>query len=677
MQENFRPAAVPLITNDPYFSIWSMSDRLYDDYPRHWTLKRKSLCGMLHIDGQCWRFLGKTRLTNVWRNRHEPPGMEQISLTVNALSTIYTFAAAGIELKVSFTTPLLLDKPEILSRPCSYVAFSINSADGKNHNVSLYFDVSAELCVNDRSQKVVFAEKTLAGNQKAMYMGSKDQNILGHRGDFICIDWGYLYHVPVKASEMCIGPVNEIRRSFIQHKTIIEHPFPPLPKGYDVGSYCPVMGSVYHLQNVTAVPVEGLIVLAYDDVYSIEYFNKPLKPYCFKDGNSFEKILEKSVKDYSELKKQCDLFDKNLLLEAENCGGKKYSQLLALAYRQSIAAHKLVCDDKGNMLFLSKECTSNGCICTVDVSYPSMPLYLLYNPEFAKAMLVPIFHYADMDVWDRDFAPHDVGIYPRANGQEYGVGLNGVDDSRQMPVEECGNMLIMTMAVCFMEGSPDFAGKHIVLLEKWAEYLIKKGFDPENQLCTDDFAGHLAHNTNLSIKAILGIACFAEICQLLDRKDDYRNYREKALMFAAEWEKMAYEDDHYKLTFTDKNTWSLKYNLIWDKLFDLNIFPEKIVKKEIAFYLKNQNKFGIPLDSRAMFTKSDWLTWAAALAESKQDFISLVEPLWDFVHRTPNRTPFCDWYCTVDAIEQTFHNRSVVGGIFIRLLKSKLSGKSK
>lgn len=359
-------------------------------------------------------------------------------------------------------------------------------------------------------------------------------------------------------------------------------------------------------------------------------------------------------------------FDRNLMTRAAAVGGQKYAELCALAYRQAVSAHKLVEAPDGYLLWFSKENNSNGSIGTVDVTYPSVPLFLLYNTDLAEGMLNPIFHYSESGLWTKPFPAHDVGRYPLANGQRYGA---------DMPVEEAGNMLILTAAICRTKGDVSYAEKHWETLSGWTEYLLHFGLDPENQLCTDDFAGRSAHNINLSAKAILGIASYGMLAGMKGDKATEDEYIGKAREMAAEWEKMAFDEDHYKLAFDIPGSWSQKYNIVWDRILGLDIFPSKVMETEIPYYLTKQEKYGLPLDSRSSYTKTDWILWTATMADDDRDFEAFVAPVWDFYNETVDRIPMGDWVWSDKPEHVQFKARSVVGGLFIKILEEKASEK--
>ena len=642
-----RAASIPLITHDPYFSIWSSSDHLYDTDTVHWTGKRQQIRGYLTVDKTVYCFMGDKEFHQI---------LPQISLDVTATATTYTFENDKVRLCCRFTSPLILSDPLLVSRPCTYIDFMVEKKDADD--VQLDFIVSADLVRQEKDEVAGFAGTFKQGFSYAS-MGRMRQQPLGSSGDHTTIDWGYVYLAGNDKSTITYDAANEAIRC-----------------------------QAANLNGQTT------LILAYDDLASINYFGEWRKAYWTTKYKTILEAISAAFADQKKVYKQVSEIDCEIEAKAKKIGGDEYAFLCVMSYRHSIAAHKLITDEDQNLIFLSKENDSNGCIGTVDVSYPSVPLFMLYNTEYVKGMLRPIFRFADCEMWTYDFAPHDVGRYPYAWGQVYGrsdeenkrfrsdnqfvyppyymypseSNVYGLRD--QMPVEECGNMLIMTAMVCRMEQNVSFALPYMETLKKWREYLIRYGADPGEQLCTDDFAGHLSHNTNLSVKAIMGIEGYAQIAALAGEKDEAKKYHKIAVDMASDWEKRAKADDHYQLVFGEgkKDTWSLKYNLIWDKLWKSGLFLDEVYEKELAYYKKKANRYGTPLDSRAAYTKSDWILWCAAMDNTA----ALIQPVAAYLKETKTRVPFSDWYQTDSGRYCYFIARSVQGGIFMPMLAEQI-----
>lgn len=584
----------------------------------------------------------------------------QTNVSLQATTTKYTFNCGHVELQVAFTSPLLLNDIKLTARPISYINYTVKSTDARPHSVDIFFGASSNLAVNTPNQSVS-AWKRSKNNLSILKTGTVEQPVLKKRGDDLRIDWGYLYvAVPARFNAtQFIATQNESLKSFVGSK------YPTQTQVLNSKNLN--LSSIIPFGSVSSTPVDKYMMLGYDDLKSVEYFGEKLQPVWRQAGSQqFEDQLAEANTQYPSLKIKCTVFDAKLYADAEKAGGKEYADMCKLAYRQAIAAHKIVYASNGDILFLSKENFSNGSINTVDVTYPSAPQFLVYNPELLKGMLNGIFYYSESGKWKKPFAAHDLGTYPLANGQTYG---------EDMPVEEAGNMIILTAAITKAEGNAKYAEKHWEVMSVWANYLLREGFDPANQLCTDDFAGHLARNSNLSVKAIVALGAYAQMAQSLGKTDVTTKYRTAALQMAQNWMKLADDGNHYALTFNDKNTWSQKYNLVWDKLLKLDLFPKEVYKKEINFYLTKQKDFGLPLDSRRTYTKSDWIMWTATLADNEADFQKFISPIYRFATETESKVPLSDWHETTNGKMTGFQARSVVGGYFIKMLADKWNMK--
>jgi hypothetical protein len=660
-----RPPAVQLVAHNPYFSIWSMADKLTDQDTKHWTGARQPIYGLARIDGKTWRFMGA--------EPHEVPAMEQLSLEVTPTRSIYKFQAAQVSLTVTFFTPAFPKDLDILSRPVTYVTFSATGQGSSD--LSILLDVDPIVAVNSDDEAVTWGRSQAQG-LAVLNVGSREQRILNRAGDDLRIDWGYFHlGVPSPAPDQPGAQFAFSRdslRSFAATGALPQADNMDQPRAPRDGA--PHLAVLLPMGKLSDVPVSRHVLLSYTEDYAIEYLGRKLRPYWQRNNMSVQQMLAAAESEYPSLERRGRQFDSELTADLEKTGGKAYAQLAILAYRQTLAAHGFAADVDGTPLLFPKENFSNGCISTVDVLYPSAPFFLFFNPALLQAQLKPVLEYAALPRWKWPFAPHDLGTYPLANGQVYGGGELTEED--QMPVEESGNLLILVAAMSREQGNWDFARTYWPQFTKWAEYLRDKGLDPSNQLSTDDFAGHLAHNANLSIKAIEALAAYAEMARGVGKPEVAAEYSKQAAAMATQWQTMDLDGDHYKLAFDKPGTWSQKYNLVWDQILGLNLFPAKIRQTEIAFYLRHLNQYGLPLDSRRDYTKLDWSVWTATLADKPQPgqpdaFDAIMAPIGRWINEGPTRVPLTDWYETKNGKQDAFQARSVVGGVYIKALADK------
>lgn len=628
-----RAPAIPLFNVDPYFSVWMNRDSVNTGIPTHWTGSPNNIWGTVVVDGKEYRFLGRS-LSTIGHDQGSI--IRQTGIEIDAFSTTIYFENSLIRLKAVFTSPLLVDDLYYSSRPVTYLHLSYESADGNEHTVKARLDVSEEFVLDKAGDARVWSEAIELNEGSCVRMGNGKQEVLAKCGDDIRIDWGYVYLAT---------------------------------KGYSKTGNC-IKGDLYNIYAETVLAPDALFALAYDDIDSIIYFEKPLKAYWKKDGKTITEAIDEALDEYDTLIARCQKFSSEMRDAAIGKGNEGYADLLQLAYRQVMAGHKLVRDEDGNNLYISKECFSNGCAATVDITYPSAPMYLLYNTELLKGMMRPVLYYARTDAWEFDFAPHDVGRYPILNGQVYGRNRVKSYEHYQMPLEECGNMIILFAAIGERDNDFSFAKENMDLLELWSKYLVKYGEDPDYQLCTDDFAGHLNHNCNLSLKAIMGIAGYSKILKALGRTEEADEMMQTAKKYANSFlTRGANADGSYRLAYDRPDTFSLKYNAIWDKVWGTELFPESFYAGEMNRYKKAADTFGIPLDSRCVYTKSDWLHWVSCFGD-KEDFCFINDMMVKAYSkmRATSRVPLTDWYNVDTTVMCNFKHRTVQGGLFMRLL---------
>ena len=657
MIERILPA-YPLFVKDPYFSIWSRDEYLYNADTAFWTGKSARMYGIFEVEGKRYGFLGKTGIRNA----------TQTALRVSAFSTDYTFEADGCKLEVRFISPLLPDDLDMIANPSCFLYYKVTAPVGKRTAVKLF--VSEEICYENKAEtRGMTVER---GGLKSAVMGLARQLPMSSQKDLGVADWGYWY---LTAREAGMTTEDKLRSYLVGAKLA-----DALPTEKHFLAYASDDGEGGY---------DGKFTLTFDDTVSIYYFGEWLRGYYFREGKTIYNAIDEGIETFDETVRKLDAFDKQL---EKDCAeyGKNYITLARAALRQTIAAHKLVQNAKGEVLFLSKECNSNGCIGTLDITYPSMPMFLLYNPLLVKGMMIPIMRFARSEVWDFPFCPHDVGRYPYCNGQVYGAKdfytqhkehytvypdiynfpphQDVYDDNKHMPVEECGNALIV-MDILLRHGERAFVEENCDLLEKWAEYLIEKGVVPENQLCTDDFAGMLDKNVNLAIKSAVALAAFGHTLATLGREGE--RYLEAARAFAKEIVALE-RGGALPLTFDYAvGTFSLKYNLFFDKVLGFGLFSPDLLERETDYYLAHADRYGVRLDERSSISKTDWLLWVASLTDDRSKTERFIDMIDLFLKEDTRREPFDDRYYVDTGTGEKFRNRTVQGAIFAPLYRDR------
>ncbi len=659
-----RYPAYPLITIDPYVSLWSCSDLLNDDDTRLWHGMAKPIYGVMHIDGEHLRFMGAGAPGRGVPQRCLP----QKSVEFEPLFTRYIFENAHVRLTLEFWSPAILDDVTLMSAPCSFIDYEVEALDGRAHDIALELRVDGAMC--GHGGEIVGATRECAGYALAQF-GKREQRPLSERGDGVDINWGEFYLAGEAAR-------------YSERGTAYDYDFARFGEPESAREYeCRELVSTHRLAGF-AGRARMHDVFAYDDGLSLIVLGDALKGVWTERFGDIARAVDYFYTRHDELRQRA-LEWQHRLIEDARPFGEDYVRLITAVYRQVLAAHKAVRRPDGELLYMSKECNSNGCINTVDVSYPSMPLLLCYNPELVRGLMTGIFEFAGLPCWQCDYAPHDLGQYPIANGQVYALrdellkrepyawlelfrrDSEVYDFDYQMPVEECGNMLLMAYAYWRADGTQrarDYIDRYMPLLRRWAQYLIDKGVQLDTQLCTDDFAGHLGKNVNLAIKSCEALCAMGELT-------GEARYGEAARRGARELTELARNAHGMMLCLDQPDSWSLKYNMVWDTVAGFGLFDAEVRRLEVECYRAQSNEYGVPLDSRKDFTKSDWMLWASALDDSDATTRRMSAQLCAFLDATRDRIPMTDWFDTVTAHRCWMWHRSVQGGLWMPVLKAR------
>lgn len=357
--------------------------------------------------------------------------------------------------------------------------------------------------------------------------------------------------------------------------------------------------------------------------------------------------------------------DNKVAHDSKKAGGDDYATITTLATRQTFGGLGYS-GPTNNIKVWIKEISSDSDIETPDVMFPTMPALVYFNHDNIKWLLDPMFEYQSSGRYPNKWAVHDLGHYPKALGYDKG-------NDEKMPLEECGNMILLTLIYSQRANDVQYLYDNYKLLSQWAQYLIEDAKVPDNQLSTDDFAGQLANQTNLAIKGIVALQAMSKISTLTKNDADAKNYASIAADYYKFWAQhginRSSNTPHTTLQYNAPDTYSILYNIYGDKILNLKFIPQEIYDMQSDFYPTIAREYGVPLDTRGTLTKADWEIWAASMAKpDTRDMI--ISKIAKWLGSTKQGRPLPDLYDTIDggwARNIFFTGRPVVGGYFALL----------
>ncbi|KAF8639975.1 hypothetical protein AX17_001222 [Amanita inopinata Kibby_2008] len=658
----FNPAAIPLAVRTPYLSAWLQQGTgaaLNDVWPTFWTGQIVGWAGLVKVDGAAYSFLGAPNV----------PGASfakavQKSSEFTATRSIFVLSAGPVDITVTFLSPVEPTDLVKQSIPFAYLAVSAASTDGAPHNVQVYSDISAEWVSGSNSLTATWS--TTVDNIITHQVQLQDQSLFAEINDHT--QYGSAYYSTSNSASATYQTAADTtaRAQFINNGRLTN----TLDTNFRaINNRWPVFALAHDLATVTTSTPPTLFTVGHIRDPAISYIvaggqTQSRTIYSLTQFQTASAVISAFFGDYGNALGRAQAFDAKINADASAISAD-YADIVALSVRQALAATEITISknsdgswNTSDIIVFMKEISSDGNVNTVDVIFPAWPILLYTNPAIGKYLLEGLFRYQATGQYPNKWSVHDLGSsYPLALGHN-----DGADEP--MPVEESGNMVIMALSYALKTSDMSHLSQYYNLLDQWTQFLISDSLIPANQISTDDFAGPLANQTNLAIKGIVGIKAMSEIAGMLGDTAKSSNYSSIADDYVNKWQTYAISTTgpHLTLSYGNDSSWGLSYNLYADKLLKLNLFPSSIYEMQTAWYKTVTQPFGVPLDTRHTYTKSDWEIWTSAIVtdtEVRDLFISSVKK---WASDGLSSQPLGDWYETTNGQPEGFRARPVVGG---------------
>ncbi|KAF7355439.1 DUF1793-domain-containing protein [Mycena sanguinolenta] len=719
----FNPSAIPLAVRTPYLSAWLPQGEgaaLNDAWATFWTGMIVGWAGFVKVDGTPYVFLGAPSVPSVTFSK-----AVQKSSQFTSTQSIFVLSAGPVDLTVTFLSPVEPNDLVKQSIPFSYMAVSAAATDGKSHSVQVYSDISAEWTSGDNSLTVNW-NSTTSGSILTHQVQLETQTVFGEVNDHTQCAWvsgsWLALQLTVTLRRVCIlfhprmsvaafpsishiltdkqtvsatyqtGQDIVVRAQFVTNGKLtntLDTNFRAIEDDW------PVFGFAHDLGTVTTVSTPVVFSVGHIRDPALEYIiaggaleNRNL--YYMSEFSTSAAVIAEFLGDYSAALTRANRFDAQVQTDASKISAD-YAAIVALSIRQALGAVEITLSktstgafNTSDIIVFMKEISSDGNVNTVDVIFPAWQVFGWGNDQYlnllsGRSSCTRTLLWANTcskassvirrldNIRTNKWSVHDLGSsYPKALGHN-----DGADEA--MPVEESGNMVIMALSYAQKTGDISQLQQYTTLLAQWTGFLVSDSLIPANQISTDDFAGALANQTNLAIKGIVGIGAMGQIETLLGNTAQASNYsgehgqarKWRTMAGYPQWQTFAASSTgaHLTLNYGNSSSWGLSYNLFGDKLLGLNLFPESIYAEQTAWYSTHANAFGVPLDTRHTYTKTDWECLTASWATTTDVRDLLITAVKDWVSDGLNNGPFGDLYDTISGeIAIGFRARPVVGG---------------
>ncbi|KAH0537793.1 hypothetical protein FGG08_005475 [Glutinoglossum americanum] len=673
---------------------------------------------------------------------------------------------------LSFLSPITPTSTLRQSLPASYLNVEVEG----DFDVDIYIDLNGLWATGDRGSKVYweFAEPRSSRRHngrrilKTWTVRKDVEQLFTEWNDRA--EWGSMHFSGPPSVHHQSGTSAVLRQQFARNGTLldnIDHSFRRVMDQEPVFAFSKSFQLSSKYTNNRSDSVVFTIAHTQDPVTQFASARgltlmKPLWASWFRDLDS---LLSFHYTDFQTASRLASNYSDQVTADGLQSGSTDYADIVSLAARQVMGATSFAGTPDEPILFL-KEISSNGNMQTVDVIFPAFPFFLYTNPRWLAYLLEPLLEHQLSGQYPNQYSLHDLGShFPNATGHP-----DGRDE--YMPVEECGNMLIMGLALVnsliydtpaasgslwasLGSGSGDdmktnsagifplrqevregifgldgqwggsscpedgdgakkakrWVSKGYKIWKQWTRYLVEFSLIPATQLSTDDFAGWLANHTNLALKGIIGIKAMSELARVIGNYEDEKYYKNISSTYIEKWEEYAISRDgtHAKLAYTWYGSWTTIYNLFADSLLCFHIstdamspgrirlsqedqkpidpvpgdgkkktgfVSDRIYRIQSAWYHNVLQRYGLPLDSRHLYTKSDWEFFAAAVA-SERTRSEILTNVATWVNETTTDRPLTDLYDTEGTGGYpgiTFFARPVVGGHFAFLALERACG---